>query len=32
MAEAFIDYKRAEWDDYHTCVSDRELARYLEFL
>jgi glutamine synthetase len=32
MADAFIDYKRAEWADYHGCVSDWELARYLEFL
>ena len=32
MADAFIDYKRAEWADYHCCVSGWELSRYLQFL
>jgi len=32
MADAFIDYKRAEWADYHGRVSEWELSRYLEFL
>ncbi|MDM7936691.1 MAG: hypothetical protein QUV06_04460 [Cyanobium sp. CZS 48M] len=32
IADAFIDYKRTEWADYHGCVSGWELARYLQFL
>jgi glutamine synthetase len=31
MFEAFVDYKRSEWEAYHSAVSDWEQARYLEF-
>jgi glutamine synthetase len=31
MFEAFVDYKRGEWEDYHTHISDWEKARYLKF-
>jgi len=31
MFEAFVDYKRGEWEAYHSSVSDWEQARYLEF-
>ena len=30
MAEAFINFKRQEWSDYHADVSDWERDRYLE--
>jgi glutamine synthetase len=29
--EAFITYKRAEWEASHSCVSEWEQQRYLEF-
>jgi len=31
MYEAFVDYKRDEWNAYHTHVSDWEIQRYLKF-
>ena len=31
MFEAFVTYKREEWESYHCAVSDWELTRYLEF-
>jgi glutamine synthetase len=31
MFEAFVTYKRDEWESYHCAVSDWEQARYLEF-
>jgi len=31
MYEAFVTYKRQEWESYHCAVSDWEEARYLEF-
>lgn len=31
MYEAFVTYKREEWESYHCAVSDWEEARYLEF-
>jgi len=31
MFDAFVDYKRDEWESYHSAVSDWEQARYLEF-
>jgi glutamine synthetase len=30
MFETFVDYKTREWTEYHTHVSDWELARYLK--
>ena len=29
MHEEFVSFKRAEWDEYHTHVSDWERTRYL---
>ena len=31
MYAAFVDYKRDEWNAYHTHVSDWEIQRYLKF-
>jgi glutamine synthetase len=31
MYRTFIDFKRAEWTEYHTHVSDWEIKRYLKF-
>jgi glutamine synthetase len=31
MFEAYVAYKREEWEAYHSAVSDWELERYLEF-
>jgi glutamine synthetase len=31
MFDAFVTYKREEWESYHCAVSDWEQARYLEF-
>jgi glutamine synthetase len=31
MADSFIKFKRAEWIEYHTHVSDWEIKRYLKF-
>jgi glutamine synthetase len=31
MFDAFVAYKREEWDSYHSTVSDWEMNRYLEF-
>lgn len=31
MFRAFVDYKRAEWEEYHNHVSDWEIQRYLRF-
>ena len=31
MYQAFVDYKRDEWNAYHTHVSDWEIQRYLKF-
>jgi glutamine synthetase len=31
MYKTFIDFKRAEWIEYHTHVSDWEIKRYLKF-
>jgi glutamine synthetase len=31
MFEAYVKFKRAEWVEYHTHVSDWEIARYLKF-
>ncbi len=31
MHQTFIDFKRAEWTEYHTHVSDWEIKRYLKF-
>ena len=31
MYRTFIDFKRAEWIEYHTHVSDWEIKRYLKF-
>jgi glutamine synthetase len=31
MFEAFVDYKRDEWEAYHSAVSEWEQERYLEF-
>jgi len=31
LAEAFVKYKRDEWEAYHTHVSQWELDRYLKF-
>lgn len=31
MFEAYVTYKREEWESYHCAVSDWEQARYLEF-
>ena len=31
MFDAFVSYKREEWESYHCAVSDWEQARYLEF-
>ena len=31
MFDAFITYKREEWESYHSCVSEWEQQRYLEF-
>lgn len=31
MADSFIQFKRAEWIEYHTHVSDWEIRRYLKF-
>jgi glutamine synthetase len=31
MARTFAEFKRAEWTEYHTHVSDWELKRYLKF-
>ena len=31
MFDAFVTYKRDEWESYHCAVSDWEQARYLEF-
>lgn len=30
MFNAFIDFKRAEWDSYHNTISDWEIKRYLK--
>jgi glutamine synthetase len=32
MAEAFVAYKRAEWEEYQNHVSEWEMKRYLRFL
>lgn len=32
MAKTFAEFKRAEWTEYHTHVSDWEIKRYLKFL
>ena len=31
MFDAYVKFKRAEWVEYHTHVSDWEIARYLKF-
>ena len=31
MFETFVKFKRAEWEEYHSHVSDWELKRYLKF-
>ena len=31
MFNAFISYKREEWESYHSAVSEWEQHRYLEF-
>ena len=31
MSEAYAKFKRAEWLEYHTHISDWELKRYLKF-
>jgi len=31
MYQAYVDYKRQEWREYHTHVSDWERRRYLKF-
>lgn len=31
MYKTYIDFKRGEWEEYHTHVSDWELRRYLKF-
>jgi glutamine synthetase len=31
MFETFVKFKRAEWEEYHTHISDWELKRYLKF-
>jgi glutamine synthetase len=31
LHQAYIDFKRAEWEDYHNAVSQREWERYLTF-
>jgi glutamine synthetase len=31
MFEAYVAYKREEWEAYHGAVSEWELQRYLEF-
>jgi len=31
MFNAYVDFKRNEWIDYHNHVSDWELKRYLKF-
>jgi len=31
MFEAYLAFKRAEWEDYHNHVSDWEVQRYLRF-
>jgi len=31
MFDAYVTYKREEWQSYHCAVSDWEQARYLEF-
>jgi glutamine synthetase len=31
MFEAYVAYKREEWEGYHSAVSEWELQRYLEF-
>jgi len=31
MYRAYIDFKRQEWEEYHSYVSDWELKRYLKF-
>jgi glutamine synthetase len=31
MFEAYVAYKREEWEAYHSAVSEWELQRYLEF-
>ncbi|MGB3494289.1 MAG: type III glutamate--ammonia ligase [Elainellaceae cyanobacterium] len=31
MYQAYIDFKRQEWEEYHSHVSDWELKRYLKF-
>ncbi|MDA0266634.1 MAG: type III glutamate--ammonia ligase [Cyanobacteria bacterium] len=31
MYRTYVDFKRQEWDEYHTHISDWELQRYLKF-
>ena len=31
MTKSYLEYKRAEWEEYHNHVSDWEIARYLTF-
>ncbi len=31
MFKSYVDYKRQEWREYHTYVSDWERKRYLKF-
>jgi glutamine synthetase len=31
MFNAFVEYKRSEWEEYHNYVSDWEINRYLKF-
>jgi glutamine synthetase len=31
MHQTYIDYKRQEWEEYHTHISDWEIKRYLKF-
>jgi glutamine synthetase len=31
LHDAYVEFKRAEWDDYHNAVSDWEWQRYLTF-
>ena len=31
MYRTYVDFKRQEWEEYHTHISDWEIQRYLKF-